>query len=102
MAAIIRGTTPTIEYTFKTVNVDNIVTAYLTIMQRGVVIIEKDLSQADIGENSLSYLLSQEETLSLAIGKANVMHNFVLGDGTRGASDNNSVEILLNHVILPR
>lgn len=97
MAAIIRGTTPTIEYTFKTVNVDNIVTAYLTIMQRGVVIIEKDLSQADIGEKSLSYSLSQEETLSLAIGKASMMHNFVLGDGTRGASDEVEVDIERNH-----
>lgn len=98
MLSIIRGTTPTIEYTFNTVNVGDIVTAYLTIMQRGRMIIEKNLSQATIGEKSLSYSLSQEETLSLAIGKANVMHNFVLGDGTRGASDNNSVEILLNHV----
>lgn len=97
MASIIRGTTPTIEYKFDCVSVNDIVTAYLTIKQRGEVVIQKDLSQAIIGENSLSYRLSQEETLSLALGKIDMMHNFVLNDGTRGASEEIEVAIIRNH-----
>lgn len=46
MERIIMGTTPTFEYTFKTVDVSNITTAVLTIKQGGEVAIEKTLSDA--------------------------------------------------------
>ena len=65
MTRIIIGTTPTITYTFKVVPVDSIVTAVLTIKERGENIIEKDLSDATVGEDTLSWTLTQEETLSL-------------------------------------
>lgn len=97
MAQIIRGTTPTIEFTFKVVDVTSINTAVMTIKQGGQIVVEKDKSTATIGDDSLSWTLSQEDSLSLGCGLVRVMLNWVLADGTRGASDNNGVEMLPNH-----
>ena len=93
---IIRGTTPTIVYTFSSVNVRSIVVAYLTIEQAGKVLVEKDLSEATIGDNSLNWLLSQRETLMFSKGTAKPMVNWLLADGTRGASRNISVTFVEN------
>lgn len=60
-----RGTTPTIQYNFKVIDPARIVSAYLTLKQDGVLMIEKDLTEATIGENCIFWVLSQEETLSL-------------------------------------
>ena len=62
---ISRGTTPTIQYNFKIIDPSTIVTAYLTIKQDGVLMIEKNLSEATVGDNFLNWTLTQEETLSL-------------------------------------
>lgn len=98
MAQIIRGTTPTIEFTFKVVDVSNISSAVLTIKQNGQIVVEKDKSSAAIGESSISWTLSQEESLSFGRGEIWVMLNWLTADGARGASDDNSVDILQNHV----
>ena len=95
---IIRATTPTIEFAFKTVSVSNISAAILTIKQGGVVLIEKALSEATIGEKSLSWTLTQEECLTLNNGKATIMLNWLTADGTRGASRENSAEVIPNHI----
>ena len=87
MNKIIIGTTPTITYRFKVVDVSEITVAILTIKERGVNIIEKTLSDATIGENSLSWTLTQEETLSIGARTATMMLNWVTEDGTRGASE---------------
>ena len=87
MTRIIIGTTPTITYTFKVVPVSSITSAILTVKERGVNIIEKDLSDATVGEDSLSWTLTQEETLSIGAKSASMMLNWKLADGTRGASD---------------
>ena len=55
MTKIIIGTTPTITYTFKIVPVSSITSAILTVKERGVNIIEKDLSNATVGEDTLSW-----------------------------------------------
>ena len=57
MTKIIIGTTPTITYTFKIVPVSSIVTADLTIRQRAGIVLEKHLSDATVGENTLSWTL---------------------------------------------
>lgn len=98
MTKIIIGTTPTITYTFKVVPVDSIVTAVLTIKERGVNIIEKDLSDATIGENTLSWTLTQEETLSIGVKSASIMLNWLTADGTRGASREEVVSGANNHI----
>ena len=87
MTRIIIGTTPTITYTFKVVAVTDITKAILTIKERGATLIEKDLSDATVGEDTLSWTLTQEETLSIGAKSASMMLNWKLADGTRGASD---------------
>ena len=87
MTRIIIGTTPTITYTFKVVPVSSIVKAVLTVKERGANIIEKDLSDATVEEDTLSWTLTQEETLSIGAKSASMMLNWKLADGTRGASD---------------
>lgn len=87
MTKIIIGTTPTITYKFKVVDVSEITVAILTIKERGTTLIEKNLADANVGEDSLSWTLSQEETLSIGAKSASMMLNWKLADGTRGASD---------------
>ena len=96
MKKIIRGTTPTIQYTFNTVNVANFVAAILTIKRGNATVIEKDLSSATVGTKTLTWKLSQEETLS-ASGDASMMLNWKLTDGTRGASAVTDVKFSPNY-----
>jgi len=65
--SIIRGTTPTIRYTFKVVDPNDIAIAYFTIKQNGKVVIEKDISEMTLGEGYVEWSLSQEETLGFNI-----------------------------------
>lgn len=99
MAQIIRGTTPTIQFTFNYVDVDNISAAVLTIMQACAKKVEKDLTAATVGDETLSWTLTQEESLSLATGCCWMQCNWVLADGTRGASKIYSVEVIANQKI---
>lgn len=98
MAQIIRGTTPTFVFTFSKVSVADIVTAILTVKQSGEILIEKELSSATIGEKTLSWELTQEECLALNYGRSTVMINWLTQDGTRGASNEYSVDIVQNHI----
>ena len=98
MTRIIIGTTPTITYTFKVVPVSSIVKAVLTVKERGVNIIEKDLSDATVGEDTLSWTLSQEETLSIGVKSASIMLNWLTADGTRGASREEIINGMNNHI----
>ena len=98
MAKIIIGTTPTITYTFKVVPVSSIVKAVLTVKERGTNIIEKDLSDAIVGEDTLSWTLTQEETLQLGAKTATMMLNWKTEDGTRGASEEVIIQGSPNHI----
>ena len=62
--AITRGTTPTISYKFKVVDPAEIEVAYLTLEQDGVAPVEKDLSEAIVESDRLTWHLTQEETLN--------------------------------------
>lgn len=96
MAVIIRGTTPTIKYKFGTVNVSDITKAILTLKVGDEIITEKDKDAATIGEDSISWKLTQQETLNVASG-AEAMLNWVLADGTRGASNKTNIIFVANH-----
>ena len=99
MADIIRGTTPTIIYNFATVDVSEIAVAYLTFKANGSVVIRKDLAAATVGEASLSWELSQAETLIFGTNQhAKMMINYRLADGTRGASTETEVVFRDNHI----
>lgn len=82
---IIKGTTPTIIFTFLTIDPANITDAYLTV--KGDVSFEKDISRAVKDENTLSWTLTQVETLSLVVNKPVTIYcDWVTLDGTRGRS----------------
>lgn len=98
MTKIIIGTTPTITYKFSVVSVSDIVSAILTVKERGVTIIEKTLADASIGEDTLSWTLTQRETLDMGARSASIMLNWKLNDGTRGASKEEVITGVSNHV----
>lgn len=88
MAQIIRGTTPTLEFTYRDITVSDITTAILTLSQSGQIVIEKDLTSATVGEDTISWELTQEETLSLNGAKnVKVICDWVLASGVRGRSN---------------
>lgn len=98
MTTIVIGTTPTITYKFKVVDVSEITVAILTIKERGTILIELTKSDATVGEDSLSWTLTQEETLLLGAKTATMMLNWKTQDGTRGASEEVFVQGAPNHI----
>ena len=63
---MIRGTTPTIRFTFNIIDPAQVTAAYLTILQGNKDVVEKDLSAATVGESFIEWTLSQENTLALS------------------------------------
>lgn len=97
MDKIIKGTTPTIKYTFMTIAVSDVTAAYLTITD-GSNTIEKDISTADVTSTSIGWTLSQAETLSLTSSMVTVRLNWKTNDGTRGASERAYVTVESNEL----
>lgn len=99
MASIIKGTTPTFRFTFKDVDPSNVTVAYLTIKQNKELLVQRDLTTAIVNptEHTIAYKLTQPETLLFNKGKIMVMHNWLLMDGTRGASPEAEIQVLDNH-----
>ena len=95
MTAIIRGTTPTFKKTFDIVDPSDITVAILTV--RGSKInIEKNLSDAVVGEDYIAWTLTQADSLSFG-DTIGVMVNWKLQDGTRGATPEKVYTIKPNH-----
>lgn len=89
MAAIVRGTTPSITFVFKTVTVTNISKAVLRLKQNGTTVVERneDTMTADGDAKTIKWTLTQEETLSLMPKRdVEVVCDWLLLDGTRGRS----------------
>lgn len=96
MHAIVRGTTPTIRWTFRTVSLDSIVKAILLIKRGQSVEIEKPLSEAtvDTENKTIEWTLTQAETLGLSEFKEYTAHcDWLLADGTRGAGKVTAVKV---------
>lgn len=87
-SCIVRGTTPTIQMRYRTINVESIAEAYLTIRQEATgLALEKDLSDALRAEGVLSWTLAQEETLRIKPPYSiQLQCRYRLSDGTAGAS----------------
>lgn len=98
MADVIKGTTPTITFTFSNVKVADVDKAVLTIKSGGEIIIEHDIASAtvDAEKNAILWTMTQQESLSLS-GCAEIMLNWVTEDGTRGASAPTHVHFTPNH-----
>ena len=85
MTELIRGTTPVVRFTFSTISVADITTAYLVIRQGGADVIKKDISGATTGTGYIQWVLTQAETLALKLGvNADICLDWLLNDGTRG------------------
>ena len=96
MAEIIKGTTPTVAFSFQNVNISDLTKAIMTVKKNGEIKIEHDLSAATVENKQLLWTLTQAETLSVA-GNAEIMLNWLTEDGTRGASNPTQVRFLPNH-----
>ena len=98
MTNIIIGTTPTITYKFKIVSPTELEKAILTIKCNGQLILEKNLADASVGEDTLSWTLTQEETLAIGTHTAKMMLNWLTHSGKRGASEETTISGIQNHV----
>ena len=86
--AIIRGTTPTVRFTFASVNPAQIMDAYLVLKQQGQEVVRIEMEDAIVGEHALSWVLSQEQTLALTPGKdTTIVCDWLLPTGVRGRSE---------------
>ena len=93
---IIRGTTPTIVYNFKTVKTTDLSEAIITLVKDGATVLEKDMTSATTDQTALSWTLTQEETLQLS-GAVSVMLNWLTVEGVRGASHKTSLVVDSNY-----
>ena len=101
MASIIEGTTPTIIYKFKHIEVSDLVVAILTIKKGDSVILMKELPDAtvDTEKNRIGWKLTQQESLSIGEGSRKLMLNWKLDDlRTRGGSRETEVVFTGNHI----
>lgn len=100
MARIVIGTTPTIRYKFSIVDPADLSEAILTIKDsRTQEKLRKTLDTATVGTDSIEWTLTQEETLSLGTGSAlSMMLNWLTNSGVRGASAEEAVVAVNNHI----
>lgn len=86
---IIRGTTPTLIFTFSEIEATDINQCYMMIKQRGQTIVEKTFADSVILEDGgLSFTLAQADTLSLCANEsAKVMLDWKTTGGVRGRSN---------------
>lgn len=100
MVKIVIGTTPTIKYNFKVIKPSDLHEAILTIVDRAKAEkVRKELDTATVGTDSIEWVLTQAETLSLGTGNnLFMMLNWLTNDGTRGASPEEIVVGVNNHI----
>lgn len=85
---IIRGTTPTLIFTFNEIEPEDISICYLLIKQKENAIIEKTLQDSVIFNGGLSFTLTQSDTLSLSTAvPAKVVLDWKTTGGVRGRSN---------------
>lgn len=85
---LIRGTTPTIIFSFDTIQAANISVAVLCVKQSKSTVIEKELSDGLVSEGKLLFTLSQEDTLKLNPSLvAKIILDWKTSAGVRGRSN---------------
>ena len=100
MTKIVTGTTPTIKYVFSTVDPADFAEAIFTIKDsHNQEKLRKTLDTATISEGRIEWTLTQEETLSLVVGSSlTMMLNWLTSGGVRGASMEEVVTVVRNHI----
>ena len=85
---LIRGTTPTITYSFDDIHAADITVAVFCIKQLDKTIVEKNLADGLVSNDKLMFTLSQQDTLSLNSKlMAKVVLDWKLNTGIRGRSN---------------
>lgn len=93
---MVQATTPTFILTFPdSVDPSQFSKIVLTIEQNDVKI-QKTESDLVIEGQTISVLLTQKETLSFKVGKAELQLNWLYGDNVRGCSDIMEITITRN------
>lgn len=98
MTNIVIGTTPKITYKFSQIIPSDISIAIITIKKNGKIVLKKDLSKATIDEDAITWQLTQEETLSIGTGVAEVMLNWIDAQDVRGVSEKEMIMFVRNHI----
>lgn len=81
-----RGTTPTITYNVD-IDLTSALELYVTLVQDGTTVVEKSIDDVTITSKSVSFTLTQEETLNLNQGKILMQIRVKMPDGTALASN---------------
>lgn len=77
---IVKGTTPTFQYTFNAIDPTELTEAYFVIRQGRENIIQMPLSEAEIDGTTVSFTISQEDSLKLIPGlKATILLDWAIG-----------------------
>lgn len=98
MNTIVVGTTPTIQFKFKTIAPSDLAQAKLTIERNNMVIVTKEITDATVSEDTIAWTLSQSETLLIGEGQRDIMLNWLTANGTRGTSAETRVNFIPNHI----
>ena len=97
MIEIVKGTTPTLQFTFDSIDPTTITTAILTIKCRNTIVLRKELSEATVTSNAISWVLTQAETLGIN-GLTEVVANWLTTGGVRGVSKRTDVRFTSNPI----
>lgn len=94
---VTRGTTPTFICAFKTIDVDDLAVATLTMKRNGVIYVKKELADAEKKSKALTWTLTQEDSLKIR-DEISVLVNWVTNSGLRGTSKEKIITIKHNHI----
>lgn len=97
MITIALGTTPTVLINLDKVDPKTFVIADLTIKGRNNILLTRKIDTATIADAQISWKLTQKETLALGVGTYSIMCNWVTGDGTRGITKEDTLQVIDNH-----
>lgn len=84
---IVRGTTPTIEFTFTQIDPSDITVAYLALKQNSQTVVEKSITDATVTSESVMFTLAQEDTLKLTRDSGVITLDWKTANGVRGRSN---------------
>lgn len=93
---MVQATTPTFTFTFpNSIDPSTFQKIVFSLTQNDIEF-EKTDESLKIEGQTISVLLTQEETLSLRVGEAELQLNWLYADGTRACSDINKITITKN------
>lgn len=96
---MVRATTPTYVLTFTDIDLMEAEAVYVTIRQ-GAKSVTKTGTDLEVGADTITFMLTQEDTLTLEAGSAELQVNLLYPGGVRASS--NIVGISVSRNLYPR